>query len=323
MPSLRQIQYFLTVADLGGFTPAAATLFIAQSALSRQISQLEEELGFVLFEREPRGVRLTPAGAVYRERVASIPKTLTAAAEEGLQLARGEAGVLRLLHSSTIPASSLMPVLEQFTAARPQARIDLDRASSEEQVLLVANGTADVGIIRLPVLRRDARLRMVELAAERLWLALPAGHALVKEGEGNEPPGVAIARLRDELFVSAVYREQGGLARVVTDLCLKRGFVPQTARIVSPKTSMLNLVAAGRGIAIVPERMTTLRMEGIRYLPLTDADAVSTCALLLPQQATPLGEAFAALLRAAGATGTDAAASATTPAGGAGEPAVT
>ncbi|MBS0370641.1 MAG: LysR family transcriptional regulator [Proteobacteria bacterium] len=290
MPSFRQIQYFLTVADLGGFTQAAASLFIAQSALSRQISQLEEELGFILFEREPRGVRLTPAGAVYRERVASIPKTLASAAEEGLQLARGESGVLKLLHSSTIPAPSLMPVLDAFTVRCPKARIELDRASSEEQVSLVANGNADVGVIRLPVLRRDSRVRFVELAAEPLWVAFPADHPMATQG------CVTVASLQHERFVSAVYRERGGLARVVTDLCLKRGFVPSTARIVSPKTSMLNLVAAGRGIAIVPERMTTLGNQGVVFVRLSDEDARSTCALVLPIQPTLLGQTFADLL---------------------------
>lgn len=275
---------------MGGFTQAAANLFIAQSALSRQISQLEDELGFVLFEREPRGVRLTPAGAVYRERVSSIPKTLASAAEEGLNLARGEAGVLRLLHSSTVPATSLMPVLDQFAASCPKARIDLDRASSEEQVSLVANGNADVGVIRLPVLRRDSRVRFVELEAEQLWAAFPDDHPMAGQAS------VTVASLQHELFVSAVYRERGGLARVVTDLCLKRGFVPTTARIVSPKTSMLNLVAARRGIAIVPERMTTLGGAGIAYVPLSDDDARSTCALVLPVQPTVLGQKFADIL---------------------------
>lgn len=290
MPSFRQIQYFLTVADLGGFTPAAASLFIAQSALSRQISQLEEELGFILFEREPRGVRLTPAGAVYRERVATIPTTLASAAEEGLQLARGESGVLKLLHSSTIPATSLMPVLDAFTARCQKARVELDRASSEEQVSLVANGNADVGVIRLPVLRRDSRVRFVELEAEPLWAAFPADHPMA----GQE--SVPVASLQHELFVSAVYRERGGLARVVTDLCLQRGFVPSTARIVSPKTSMLNLVAAGRGIAIVPERMTTLGGQSIVFVRLSDEDARSTCALVLPIQPTLLARTFADIL---------------------------
>jgi DNA-binding transcriptional LysR family regulator len=290
MPSFRQIHYFLTVADLGGFTQAAAALFIAQSALSRQIAQLEDELGFSLFEREPRGVRLTPAGAVYRDRVISIPNTLATAAEEGLQLARGGAGILRLLHSSTIPVSSLMPVLDRFMEACPKARIDLDRASSEQQVSEVANGSADVGVIRLPVLRRDSRVRFVELTAERLWVALPDDHPFAKQGSAT------VASLQNELFVSAVYRERGGLARVVTDLCLKRNFVPNTARIVSPKTSMLNLVAARRGVAIVPERMRTLGGRGITYVPLSDEDAKSFCALVLPLQPTLLGQTFADIL---------------------------
>ncbi|WP_230941343.1 LysR family transcriptional regulator [Burkholderia diffusa] len=286
MPSLRQIHYFLTVADLGGFTPAASALHVAQSALSRQVGQLEDELGFLLFEREPRGVRLTPAGAIYRDRVASIPATLTAAAEEGAQLARGEAGVLRLLHSSTIPVSSLMPDLDRFMNACPGARIDVDRASSEDQVLEVANGHADVGVVRLPVLRRDARVRFVEMAAERLCVAVPAGHPLARQKR------TTIARLRREPFVSAVHREGGGLARVVIDLCLKRGFVPVAARIVSPKTSMLILVAAGRGIAIVPERMAGLLFEGVVFVPIADDDAKSVCALVVPVEPTVLAKAF-------------------------------
>nr|WP_175800076.1 LysR substrate-binding domain-containing protein [Burkholderia anthina] len=294
MPSLRQIQYFLTVADLGGFTPAAGALHVAQSALSRQIGQLEDELGFLLFEREPRGVRLTPAGAIYRDRVESIPATLTAAAEEGAQLARGEAGVLRLLHSSTIPVSSLMPDLDRFMSECPGARIDVDRASSEDQVLDVANGNADVGIVRLPVLRRDARVRFVETAAERLCVAVPAGHPLAQQKR------TTVARLRCEPFVSAVYRERGGLARVVTDLCLKRGFVPATARIVSPKTSMLNLVAAGRGVAIVPERMASIGIDGVVFVPLADDDAKSVCALVLPVEPTALADAFVRIVGAGG-----------------------
>lgn len=294
MPSLRQIQYFLTVADLGGFTQAAATLYVAQSALSRQIGLLEDELGFLLFEREPRGVRLTQAGAVYRDRVASIPVALTAAAEEGVQLSRGEAGVLRLLHSSTIPVSSLMPDLDRFMSACPKARIDLDRASSEEQVSDVANGNADIGMIRLPVLRRDARVRFVELAAERLCVALPAGHPFAGRRS------TTVSRLRREPFVSAVHRERGGLARVVTDLCLKRGFVPAIARIVSPKTSMLNLVAAGHGIAIVPERMASLGIEGVDFVTISDDDAKSVCALVLPFEPTVLARAFASLVAPGG-----------------------
>lgn len=290
MPSLKQIRYFLTVADLGNLTQAAAALFVAQPALSRQVALLEAELGFALFEREPRGVRLTPAGTIYRERVGMIGNLLAAAAEEGEQLARGEAGVLRLLHSSSIPASSLMPVLERFLTRYPKARIDLDRIASETQIGEIAAGKADLGIIRLPVLRRDSRVRLVDLPAERLWCALPAQHRLAAQ------PTIVIADLQDEAFVSAVHRERGGLARLVTDLCLSRGFMPGIARVISRKTSLLNLVAAGYGVAVVPERMTTLDVPGVRYRPLADGDANAASALVLPLAPTPLAQSFAAIM---------------------------
>ncbi len=290
MPSLKQIRYFLTVADLGGFTPAATALFIAQPALSRQIAQLEQELGFSLFEREPRGVRLTPAGAVYRDRVLAVDNLLSAAAEEGGQLAQGEAGVLRLLHSSSIPASSLMPAFKRFISESPKARIDLDRVASEIQISEVANGKADIGILRLPVLRRDPGVTFVELAAESLWVALSSGHHL----SGREE--LCIADLKYEPFVSAVHRERGGLARLVTDLCLRSGFVPGVARIISRKTSMLDLVAAGFGVAVVPQSMTSIAAQGLTYRRLSDRDAKAHSALVLPLRPTSLAERFADIL---------------------------
>lgn len=291
MPSLKQIRYFLSVADLGGFTPAAAGLFVAQPALSRQIALLEEELGFALFVREPRGVRLTPAGALYRERVLGVEQLLAGAAEEGGQLAKGEAGVLRLLHSSSLPACRLLPAMQRFLAESPRARIDLDRIASETQISEVAAGRADLGIIRLPVLRRDPAVRLLDLPPERLWVALPPAHPLA----GRDT--LYLAELQDEAFVSAVHRERGGLARRVTELCLQRGFVPRTARIISRKTSMLDLVAAGLGLAVIPAGMIPSAPAGITFRPLADADAEAHSALLLPLQASPLAERFVGVVR--------------------------
>ena len=292
MPSLKQIRYFLTVADLGNFTHAASNLFVAQPALSRQMALLEKELGFLLFAREARGVRLTPAGIGYRDRVLAIENQLSAAAEEGAQIARGDVGVLRLLHSSSIPASSLMPSIRRFLDAAPKARIDLDRLSSELQVTEVANGKADIGIVRLPVLRRDPGVTLAELAVERLWVALPTDHPLAARQT------LAIGDLQQELFVSAVHRERGGLARLVADLCLRQGYVPKLARVITRKSSMLNLVAAGLGIAVIPQRMTGMMQEGLLYRPLTDADAVARSALILPLQASALAKRFAAIMAA-------------------------
>ena len=291
MASLKQIRYFLSVADLGSLTQAAAVLFVAQPALSRQIAQLEEELGFPLFVREARGVSLTPAGSFYRERVQSVETMLTAAAEAGVQLARGEAGVLRLLHSSSIPVGSLLPAIGQFLEACPGARIELDRIASETQIGELAAGRADLGIVRLPLLRRDPGVSLIELPAERLWVALPGNHPLAGR------PTLTLNELGNEAFVSAVHRERGGLARLVTDLCLRRDIVPKTARIISRKTSMLNLVAAGYGIAVVPGRMTGIATDGLVYRPLSDADAVASSAIALPQKPSALALRFVEIMR--------------------------
>lgn len=290
MTSLKQIRYFLTVADLGNFTHAASRLFVAQPALSRQISLLEEGLGFLLFVREARGVSLTPAGRVYRDRLLAIEQQLSAAAEEATQLAKGDAGVLRLTHSSSIPVSSLLPAMQEFLRQAPKARIELDRLSSEIQITEVANGRVDIGVVRLPVLRRDPSVSFIELADEALWVALPATHPLVVR------PALLIADLQAELFVSAVHRERGGLARWVAELCARRGFQPRLAPVITRKTAMLNLVAAGLGIAVIPQRMMSLLADGLAYRPLADADARAQSALVMPLQPTPLAQRFAAIM---------------------------
>jgi DNA-binding transcriptional LysR family regulator len=290
MTSLKQIRYFLTVADLGNFTHAAARLFVAQPALSRQISQLEEALGFPLFVREARGVCLTPAGRVYRDRLLAVEQQLSAAAEEAAQLAQGDAGVLRLSHSSSIPVSSLLPAIQAFLKQAPTARIALDRMSSDLQITEVAAGRADIGVVRLPVLRRDPAISFINLSDEALWVALPVMHRLVAQTE------LQIADLQPELFVSAVHRERGGLARWVAELCARRGFQPRLARVITRKTEMLNLVAAGLGIAVIPQRMMSLLSTGLVYRPLIDADARAQSALVVPLQATPLARRFVAIM---------------------------
>ena len=290
MASLRQIRYFLAVAGAGGFTQAAADLFIAQPALSRQIAQLEGDLGFFLFVREARGVRLTPAGQLFQERVQGLAAALGSAADDARSVDRGQSGVLRLLHSSSVPlAGPLLSALQEFSRAAPAARVDLDRLSSEAQVAEIAAGRADVGLARMPILHRHPAVQILPLAEERLSVALPHTHRLARRKQ------LTLAELAGEAFVSAVHRERGGLARRVTDLCLERGFVPQLANVISRKTSMLALVDAGFGIAIIPDSMRHLAQDGTRIVPLRDVDATALSALLLPPAPSPLANRFAAL----------------------------
>ncbi|MBS0346381.1 MAG: LysR family transcriptional regulator [Proteobacteria bacterium] len=290
MLSLRQIRYFLAVAETGNLSQAAAGLFVAQPALSRQIALMEEELGFPLFVREARGVSLTPAGALFRERIGAVSQAIDEAAEDARCLARGESGVLRLLHSSSIPIGGpLLDSLQAFAEVAPAARVDLDRVSSEVQVAEIAAGRADLGVARMPVLRRDPAVQFIPLARERLVVAIPAAHPLA------DRQSLRLADLAEVPFVSAVHRERGGLARRMTDLCLQRGFVPRMGNVISRKTSMLSLVAAGFGIAVIPECMAVLVPAGARVRPLDDSEATADAAILLPQAPSPLARRFAAL----------------------------
>lgn len=289
MPSQRQIRYFLMVAEYQSFTAAADALFVAQPALSRQIAELETELGFPLFERLPRGVRLTPGGQHYRERMQAVTKLLGEAAEEARYLARGEAGVLRLLHSSSLPVPHFMPWLQRLLDEVSGVRIELDRIASEQQLAELAAGKADMGLVRLPLLRREPAVSLSPLPPERLWVLVPQGHALQAQ------PEVHLAQLADFPFVSAVHRERGGLARRVTDLCLRAGFSPQPGRVISRKTAMLDLVAAGLGIAVIPEGLAQQARAGTVCLPLADADAFAESALVLPLRPSPLAQRLAAI----------------------------
>lgn len=299
MSSLRQIRYFLTVAEFGSFTAAAAALFVAQPALSRQIALLEEELGFPLFERLPRGVRLTPAGERYRVRMQNCLRELDEAAEEGRDLAHGQGGVLRLLHSSSTPVSVFLPWLRQLLAQVPRLRVDLDRLSSELQIAEIAAGKADLGLVRLPLLRRDPAVRLLPLPPEPLQVLLPVAHPLAGRA------ALHLAELAPYPFVSAVHRERGGLARCVADLCLERGFVPQLAPVLSRKTAMLDLVAAGFGIAVVPAGLAAQAGPGTTCRPLLDADAQTEWAVAVPLQAGPLAQRLLACLPTLEADGGD------------------
>lgn len=294
MVSLRQIRYLLAIADTGSLTAAAARLYVAQPALSRQLAQTEEALGFPLFRREARGVFPTPAGALFLERVRGLASMLDDAVDDARRLERGEVGVLRLLHSSSVPvAGPLLAALQAFTAALPGARVDLDRVSSELQGGEILAGRADIGVARLPVLRRSPELVQRPLPAERLWVALPAHHPLAAEA-GPLP----LEALRDERFVSAVHRERGGLARRVTDLCLDAGFVPGSATVQSRKTSMLTLVAAGFGVAVIPACMRDMLPPGAVLRELAGPAAVAEAAIFLPPEASPLALRFAGMLEA-------------------------
>ncbi|MDR3397239.1 MAG: LysR substrate-binding domain-containing protein [Pandoraea sp.] len=294
MVSLRQLRYFLEVVDAGGFSAAAERLFVAQSALSRQISELERELQAVLLERSSKGVTLTPAGRTFVNEARRVLTELEGSVALTRSVARGEQGTVRLAHSSSVPFAGALPAaLYAHLQAHPGVSVDVSTLSSEQQQDEIEAGRIDLGLVRLPVLRPAPSLVCETIALERLLLLVPQGHALAGKAS------MSVAALAAEPFVSLPHRERGGLSYRVAQLCQQHGFFPKAAVATSRKATLVNLVAAGFGVAIVPQSLALLAGPHVHRVALEDANADSEIALLHRRDASGLAIAVGQALRAA------------------------
>ena len=290
MLSTRQLRYFVEIVESGSFSSAAERLFIAQSALSRQIKALENQLQTPLLERTARQPRLTAAGEAFYPRAKSLLHELHKAGELATQVGHGLLGTLRLSHSSTVPMSGrLLRGISRYLADNPGASMDIVKLSSEAQLEELAEGRVDIGLLRLPVLRQREGVRIVELYSEPLLLAVPPTHPLAVA-----PPtrGIDLVTLKDEAFISIPHPQRGGLSYLSAELCMRRGFFPRAARVVSRKTTQLQLIQAGFGIALLPESMREIAPSTVQFLALAEPDCLSTVALAYRQEPTPLVAQF-------------------------------
>ena len=293
----RQLRYFVEIVDAGSFSQAAERLFIAQSALSRQVREMEQHLQVPLLTRDTRHLEMTAAGRSLYADARRILAGLAEAEARARHAQRGTEGTLRLLHSSSVPpAPALLALLHDHVGRHPGVSIELQQASSEQQALEIHDGRADLGLARAPILRRYPGVHYQPLQDERLLVALPGGHALA--GARDLP----LSALRDEAFVAVPHLERGGLSHRVAELCRARGFQPRPAAVRSRKWSQLLLVQAGFGIAVVPESMGALAPAGLRLLPLRDPDCTSGILALWRDDAPELVRRFASALQAAAAS---------------------
>ena len=288
MISTRQLRYFVEIADSGSFSAAAERLFVAQSALSRQIKALETQLQTPLFERTARQPRLTAAGEAFYPRARNLLSELHKASEMATQVGNGQLGTLRLSHSSTVPMSGpLLQGISTWLERCPGVSMDIAKLSSEAQLEEIAEGRLDVGLLRLPVLRQREGVHVEPIYKEQLLLAVPSNHTLARS---NAP--VDLEQLKDEAFISIPHPQRGGLSYLSAELCMRAGFFPKAARVMSRKTTQLQLIQAGFGIALLPKSMQDIAPANVHFLPLVDPDCLSTVALASQQSPSALVEQF-------------------------------
>lgn len=292
----RQLRYFVEIVDAGSFSLAAERLFIAQSALSRQVREMEHELKVPLLERDARHLEMTPAGRSLYADARRILAALDDAAASAVHAQRGTEGTLHLLHSSSVPLHGpILALLHRHADQHPGVVVEVSQASSEHQALDIHEGRADVGLARAPILRRYGNVNYVPLAEEPLVLAVSASHRLADRSS------VPVAELRDERFIATPHLERGGLSHRVAELCRAAGFQPVAAAVRSRKWSQLALVQGGFGIAVVPESMGRLAPEGVRLLALEGPDCATQVLAMWRRDASPMAQRFAdALVQALG-----------------------
>lgn len=258
---LRHLRYFIAVAEEQHFTRAAQRLHMAQPPLSQAIRQLESELGVQLLQRSTRSVALTPAGQAYLERARDILDELGDASEHARRVAAGAVGrlVIGCVGSATY---SLLPQLSRGLA-RELPGVDFAFRGEllvPDQVAALRSGAIDVALLRPPV--TDLGLTVEPLRKDRLVVALPEAHSLASKDR------VRLKQLANtDLIVHSADR-RSVMYDVVLGLLHDAGVESHIRHEVGETSTLITLVAGGLGVAVVPEPVRALRLEGVVYRPL-------------------------------------------------------
>ncbi|CPT65475.1 transcriptional regulator [Mycobacteroides abscessus] len=258
---LRHLRYFRAVAEELHFGRAAQRLHIAQPPLSQQIRQLERELGVELLIRSTRHVALTPAGQAFHARAIAILDAVDDAADLARRVADGTTGRLTI----GCVGSATYSVLPRLVRALGELLPDVDvRVRGEmlapAQLAALAAGEIDLALLRPPVI--DPGLCTEIIRRDSLLVALPEGHRLSKR------KALAIGDLREEDLVAHAGGGRSVMALLLATLCADAGFTPRVRHEVEETSTLVTLVAAGLGAAIVPAPTSALDIAGVVYRPL-------------------------------------------------------
>ncbi|RYZ01680.1 MAG: LysR family transcriptional regulator [Myxococcales bacterium] len=256
---LRHLRYFTAVAEERHFGRAAERLGIAQPPLSKQLQDLEAELGYPLFDRSRRPIELTAAGQTLLEHARSLLESVELAVRETRRAGAGHSGRMAIGYPSSLAYSGLTQLLRAFRERSPDVAIEVRELPPADQVEALKRGELDVGFVRAPL--HEPRLASESIRTEKLVLALPADHRLA---------------IRDRIALSAVAREPfvffprargPGFFDLLISVCRDSGFSPNIVQ-EAPQIDVLALVAAGFGLSILPESVRELRRADIVLRPI-------------------------------------------------------
>ena len=262
---LRQLRYFVAVGEEQHYGRAAHRLRVAQPALSRQIKNLEEEIGFELFERLPRGVRISAAGKLFLDDARRILREITDATARAKRIGTGLAGTLRIGFVQSLSWHGIVPEsLRDFRECRPKAELQLKPSSTSEQIGAVQSGSLDAGYI-FTMEETASELNQFRAGFVNVMLAAPMGHPLAKLRKLRlrdlvDAPFILFPRRVSPVFFDRLMAEcaRGGLK------------APRVVQETADEAIILSLVACGIGVGFVSSAARWRCPPYVTLLPVTD-----------------------------------------------------
>jgi DNA-binding transcriptional LysR family regulator len=243
---LRRLRYFVAVAEERHFGRAASRLRIAQPPLSRQIQELETELGFNLFVRSTRGVEITSAGKTLLIHAHKVFETVDHALQEARRAHRGETGRISVAYPSSLAYSGIIDILRTFRSKAPSVELVLRELAPQEQLAALREGSIDVGFLRGPF--AEPMLVFEVIRREPLAIILPPEHALAKRKR------LPLSALAQEPFVLFPRHRAPGFFDQLMNLFHEAGFVPKVVQ-EGNLLDITSLVAAGFGVSVLPSSL--------------------------------------------------------------------
>lgn len=271
--NLRRLRSFTTVARTLHFGRAAEELHIAQPALTQQIQQLELELGAQLLERDRRSVRLTTVGALFLVEAGKIIEQVERARLVATRAGRGELGHIEIGHVGSIAYSGVLAqAVIAFRKETPDATLALSEQDLEPQIAHLIDGRIDVAFIRLPAGPLQEGLETYTLSQEPVLVCLRHNDPLAAQP-------IKVRNLAERPFLVTHLREGYGFYDTMLKTCAQAGFSPDIASRSRQFATIVSLVAAGNGVALVPGSISRLNVPDVVYRPLADCDVSSDVAI--------------------------------------------
>lgn len=250
---IRQLQYALQIAEERNFSRAAEKLHIAQPSLSQQLSKLEKEIGVLLFQRTTNSVDMTYAGEVFMERAQKILDSLEQLKKEMADISQTRTGKVTI-GTMPITGSHLLPhVLPLFHKKYPDIELVLtEEPSTSTLVKMTAQGKNDLCLLSLPI--QDPSLEYEPIIKEAIMLAVSQEHPILHKQAGSSAP-IKLSQMKDQPFI---FLKRGqGFRQITMELCRQAGFEPNITFESSNMETVQSLVAAGMGVALVPQLIAT------------------------------------------------------------------